>query len=187
MDPFFHYEDGNDSDDDDDRLDLSAFVHHDANKSGNAPRLGRILSPSEGKKVAEPPTVAAPEETDIYSSVELPVGCVRLDMVFSCKTKQIPPIPFDEEGVNILLCAIIHTAFAEYQAEIIDIQRIGTISTSDSNVATTTIRTILESPRGLDFEEALRDYVRHQTWKQASMYLAIGMEMSVHAPHIKIL
>ena len=66
-------------------------------------------------------------------------------------------------------------------------QRIGTVSTSDSNVATATIRTILESPRGLDFEEALREYARHQTWKQASTYLAIGMEMPVHAPHIKIL
>ena len=108
-------------------------------------------------------------------------------MVFSCKTSKLPTAPFDKDGVNVLLCAIIHTAFPDYQVDIIDIQRVGNVSTSDRNVATVTIRTVLESPRGLDFEEALRDYVRHQTWKQASTYMAIGMEMPVYAPHIKIL
>ena len=173
VDPSSQFDDGNDPKDDDDDIDLSAFLNHGAHQAGNASRPGRLLSPSEAKQVAEHPTAAAPEEHDVYSREELPVGCVRWDMVFSCKTSKLPTAPFDKDGVNVLLCTIIHTAFPDYQVDIIDIQRVGNVSTSDRNVATTTIQTVLESPRGLDFEEALRDYVRHQTWKQASIYMVI--------------
>ena len=112
---------------------------------------------------------------------------MRVDFTLLCKSSKLPATPFDEDGVNTLLCAILHTAFPNFLVSIIDIQRVGSVSISDRNVATATIRAVLESPRGLEFEEALRDYVRHQAWKQESTYTAIGMEMPVHAPHIKIL
>ena len=79
------------------------------------------------------------------------------------------------------MCAIIHTAFSDYNIVIIDIQRIGTATTTNSNVATATTRAILESPRGTELEVSLHDYVHHQAWKQAATYSEIGMVMPVHA------
>ena len=63
---------------------------------------------------------------------------------------------------------------------IVDIQRVGTINIIHSSMVMATIREILESPRGLDFERALCDYVRHQEWKLTSKFLYTGMIIPVH-------
>jgi hypothetical protein len=183
-----HVDVDNESDDEEnDDMDLNSILARNVHGAGNANRPGRLLSPSEAKKVAKQQSDAVPEEVDVYSKEELPEGCMRVDFVLSCKSSKLPAKLFDEDGVNTLLCAILHTAFPNFLVSIIDIHRVGSVSISDRNVATATIRAVLESPKGLEFEEALRDYVRHQAWKQESTYTAIGMEMPVHAPHIKIL
>ena len=110
-----------------------------------------LLSPGEAANVAEINAVPPPKDEDTYSNIELHPGCVIIDLFFSCKTSKLPTEPFDEDGVNTLLCAITHTAFSDYGVIIIDIQRIGTFTTTNSNVAMATIRAILESPRGIEF------------------------------------
>ena len=57
-----HVDVDNDSDDDDnDDMDLNAILARNVHGAGNANRPGRLLSPSEAKKVAEPQSDADPK------------------------------------------------------------------------------------------------------------------------------
>ena len=49
VDPSSQFDDGNDPEDDDDDIDLSALLNHGAHQAGNSSRPWRLLSPSEAK------------------------------------------------------------------------------------------------------------------------------------------